>query len=107
MRLRDHHSRQDYLLFVTISKNTVFERCAITITFAHIVIGFVAGVVYFGLAAHFTTGNAPPIDIAPAAAIPLPKNCLRVTGCFLIVNPGQCVRVSACQLAKESGGILL
>ena len=31
-------------------------------------------------------GSAPPIDIAPAAAMPLPKNCLRVTGCFLMVN---------------------
>jgi len=31
-------------------------------------------------------GNALPIDIAPAAAIPLPKNCLRVTGCFLMVS---------------------
>jgi hypothetical protein len=31
-------------------------------------------------------GNAPPIDIAPAAAIPLPKKCLRVTGCFFMVS---------------------
>src|SRR5215467_15958229 len=40
---------------------------------------------YFSQSRAFA-GNAPQIDIAPAAAIPLPKNSLRENGCSAMVN---------------------